>query len=81
MRETVRLRDGSLILAKKRTYREYPMEWIIAHMEQAGFTVLEAVRKPLYYGKTWVDSQLDVAVRHLYVHLLVLLFYDVGGAC
>ncbi len=65
LRETIRLRDATLLLAKRRVYREYPMDWIVAHMEDAGFTVVEAMRVPLSYGKTWVNAQLQVALDHI----------------
>lgn len=65
VREIGRLRDVCLLLADETPYREYPAEWAVDQLEQAGFTVLSARRFANRYRARWVNSQLDMALRRL----------------
>jgi len=63
--EIVRLRDSCILLAGHRCYREYPMDWVLRHLESAGFTIEEARRFPIRYGPEFVNNQLNVCRRKL----------------
>jgi len=63
--EVARLRDACILLAGHRTYREYPLDWVVRHLESAGFEVEDATSFPIRYGMTFVDEQLGVARRKL----------------
>lgn len=65
VRKVAALRDACILLASHRTYREYPQDWVVRHLEQAGFTVLEQQHFPIVYRDRFVDGQLDVCVRKL----------------
>ncbi len=65
VRDIGRLRDTCLLLADETPYREYPAEWAINALNQAGFHVTHAKRFPNRYRPTWVDSQLDMGLRRL----------------
>lgn len=60
-----RLRDACLLLADETPYREYPAEWTVDALTQAGFEVLSAQRFPNRYREKWVHGQLDMAIRRL----------------
>jgi hypothetical protein len=60
-----RLRDASLLLAGERPYREYPLDWVLRSLRQAGFKVLDAQRVPIRYGERFVNSQLDMCTQLL----------------
>ena len=63
--EINRLRDAMILLAGHRCYREYPMEWVLRHLEGAGFVVEEATRIGIVYRARYVDGQLDVCASKL----------------
>ncbi|WP_292033352.1 MULTISPECIES: hypothetical protein [unclassified Brevundimonas] len=65
VREIGRLRDAVLMLADETPYREYPAEWTLNALANAGFRVLSARRFPNRYKAKWVNGQLDMAVRRL----------------
>lgn len=65
VREIGRLRDSVLLLAGETPYREYPAEWTLNALADAGFRVLSARRFPNRYKAKWVNGQLDMAVRRL----------------
>lgn len=65
VREIGRLRDICLLLADETPYREYPAEWVVDQVEQAGFTVLSARRFANRYRARWINSQLDMGLRRL----------------
>ncbi|HWK55480.1 MAG TPA: hypothetical protein VNR18_13970 [Hyphomicrobiales bacterium] len=60
-----RLRDACLLLCNDRPYREYPLDWVLRGMEQAGFRVLDAQRIAIRYGERFIDSQLDMCTQAL----------------
>nr|WP_314072034.1 hypothetical protein [uncultured Roseococcus sp.] len=53
-----RFRDACTLLAGETPYREFPAEWVLARLEQAGFRVLFAQRFPNRYPMAWVEMQL-----------------------
>src|SRR5690606_6664644 len=59
------LRDACLLLAGERPYREYPMDWMLRHLKQAGFRVLDAQRYGIRYGERFINSQLDMCDQRL----------------
>jgi hypothetical protein len=63
--DIVRLRDACILLAGDRMYREYPLDWVLRHLEAADFVVDEAVSVPIRYGRRFVRQQLDVAAKKL----------------
>lgn len=63
--EIARLRDACIQLAGHRCYREYPLDWVVRHVEAAGFRVREATAIPIVYRQRFVDGQLDVCQRKL----------------
>jgi hypothetical protein len=65
IREIARLRDACILLAGHRCYREYPLDWVLRHVEAAGFSVVDAVEMPIVYRRRFVDGQLDVCRRKL----------------
>lgn len=60
-----RLRDACLLLADETPYREYPVEWAVNAIAESGLRVTHAKRFPNRYRETWVDGQLDMALRRL----------------
>lgn len=65
VRDIGRLRDACLLLAGETPYREYPAEWVVNSLEGSGFRVLAGRRFGNRYRETWVNGQLDMAVRRL----------------
>ena len=63
--EIARLRDACILLAGHRCYREYPMDWVIRHLEAADFAVLDAIPMPIVYRERFFNGQLDVAKSKL----------------
>lgn len=60
-----RLRDSCLLLADETPYREYPAEWAVNSLRDAGFRVTDARRFPNRYREAWIDGQLDMGLRRL----------------
>lgn len=60
-----RLRDACLLLADETPYREYPAEWTVDSLQNAGFTVTHMQRFPNRYREKWVHSQLDMGLRRV----------------
>lgn len=65
VREIGRMRDACLLLADETPYREFPAEWAVNSLRDAGFVVTSARRFPNRYREAWVDGQLNMAVRRL----------------
>lgn len=63
--EIGRFRDACLLLAGERAYREFPMDWVIARLEAAGFTVTATRRFPIRYKARFVDGQIDMCATRL----------------
>lgn len=53
-----RFRDGCSLLAGETPYREFPAEWVLHRLAQAGFRILFAQRFPNRYPMEWVEMQL-----------------------
>ena len=60
-----RLRDACLLLGGDLPYREYPMDWVLRKLEQAGFQVIDAHLIGIRYGERFINSQLDMCARAL----------------
>lgn len=60
-----RMRDACLMLADETPYREYPAEWAINSLGEAGYRVRHARRFPNRYRAAWVNRQLDMALRRV----------------
>ena len=65
VRSIGRLRDTSLLLADETPYREYPAEWATHALTESGLRVTHARRFANRYRETWVNGQLDMALRRL----------------
>lgn len=63
--EIARLRDACILLAGHRCYREYPLKWVIRHIERSGYKVQDARSMGIRYGAQFINNQLDVCVRKL----------------
>lgn len=63
--EIGRLRDACLLLCGDRPYREYPMHWVLRHLELAKFRVVDAQRIAIRYGERFVVTQLDLCDQAL----------------
>jgi len=59
------LRDACLLLAGERPYREFPMDWVIRQLGQAGFRILDAQHFPITYRARFVNGQLDMCVDRI----------------
>lgn len=55
-----RLRDACLLLARERPYREYPIEWMMSHVQGVGLKVLGGQKFPIRYRERWLKGQLDM---------------------
>jgi hypothetical protein len=58
--EIGRLRDAVLTLAGELHYREYPLEWVLAHLQRSGFAPVAARKFNIRYKKKFVNSQIDM---------------------
>ncbi|MGX9962915.1 hypothetical protein ACVFYP_06305 [Roseomonas sp. F4] len=56
-----RFRDGCHLLTGETPYREYPAEWVLRQLEQAGLRVIAARRFPNRYDLRWVELQCATA--------------------
>jgi len=63
--EIGRLRDACLLLAGERPYREYPADWVVRHLELAGFRVDAVQHFPIRYRERFVNGQLDMCVDRI----------------
>lgn len=60
-----RLRDTCLLLADETPYREYPAEWTVNALGDAGLRVTHARRFFNCYREAWVNGQIAMARRRL----------------
>jgi hypothetical protein len=60
-----RHRDAVLTLAGERPYREYPLDWVLAALEQAGFAPFAARKFNIRYKAAFVNSQIDMCAPRL----------------
>lgn len=65
VRSIGRFRDACLLLAEETPYREYPAEWVVEQLGQAGFIIESARRFPNRYLEKWVDGQIDMGLRRV----------------
>lgn len=62
-----RLRDAFLLLSGQKAYREFPMSWVEAQLERAGFALVATERFPIRYRARFVNAQLDMCVHRLHL--------------
>jgi hypothetical protein len=55
-----KVRDACILLAGHRCYREYPMDWIIRHLELSGLDVSETRTYPIRYDHGTMVRQINV---------------------
>lgn len=60
-----RYRDACLLHAGEMPYREYPAQWVVDHLQRAGFNVRALKRFKNLYGATFVNSQIDLCKPRL----------------
>lgn len=53
-----RLRDACLLLARERPYREFPLEWMLNHVERVGLKVIGGQKFPIRYRERWLEGQM-----------------------
>jgi len=63
--EIGRLRDSCLLLSGGRPYREYPAQWVLHQLQQAGLKILDARYFPVQYGERFVNNQLNMCKHHI----------------
>lgn len=63
--ELQQLRDACILLAGHRCYREYPLQWVLRQLPQAGFQVEDSWSLPIRFGARYLNSQLGVCRRKL----------------
>jgi len=61
--EIGRLRDSCLLLAGQRPYREYPADWALRQLRQAGFHILQARHFAGQYGAQFIHNHLGVCAQ------------------
>ena len=59
--KVTKLRDACILLAGHRCYREYPVEWIERHLENAGLKIVGSSQFPIMYSHAAIVRQLNVA--------------------
>jgi len=60
-----RLRDACILVAGGRPYREYPQDWVMRHLQAAGFRTLDVLRYPIRYRERFINGQLDLASQYV----------------
>ncbi|SPP32273.1 hypothetical protein ARAF_2314 [Arsenophonus endosymbiont of Aleurodicus floccissimus] len=60
-----RLRDVCLLLAGERPYREYPADWVIYHLQQMGFEIVDLKHYPINYGHNWLIGQMEMCRQRI----------------
>jgi hypothetical protein len=63
--EVRRVRDACILLANHRPYREYPLEWIVRHLQDSGFKVLHTKKCTILHSEESIMRQLKVASSKL----------------
>lgn len=63
--EVRRARDSCILLAGHRPYREFPLEWIVRHLERAGFHVVRSKSFTILHSTDSMTRQLKVAQSKL----------------
>ncbi|CEG35992.1 protein tyrosine phosphatase [Plasmopara halstedii] len=65
IQDVARIRDACLLLASRRCYREYPIDWSHRQLEQSGLEVRNSVRLINVYDRSSITRQLEVGRRHV----------------
>ncbi|KUF94717.1 hypothetical protein AM588_10009163 [Phytophthora nicotianae] len=65
IQEVARTRDACLLLAGRRCYREYPIDWSQRQLEKVGLEVTNSIRLTNVYGRSAITRQLEVGRRHI----------------
>mmetsp|Transcript_14146 Transcript_14146/g.32535 ORF Transcript_14146/g.32535 Transcript_14146/m.32535 type:complete len:437 (+) Transcript_14146:134-1444(+) len=56
-----KVRDACIKLAGDRTYREYPLEWVIRQLERAGLLIVDIRKYPIKHEAQHMIMQINVA--------------------
>ncbi|KAG2523222.1 hypothetical protein JM16_003861 [Phytophthora kernoviae] len=65
IQEVARTRDACLLLAGRRCYREFPIQWCERQLEKTGMNGINSVRLTNIYGRSAITRQLEVGRRHI----------------
>lgn len=57
--EIGRFRDACVLLGNDLPYREYPAQWVVDHLNVAGFAVRKVKHFDIQYKKLFVNAQID----------------------
>ena len=63
--ELHRLRDVCMSLSGQRSFREYPLSWVLRQVTSANFVVEASRCFPLLFGTRYVHDMIDGCVRML----------------
>lgn len=63
--EIGRVRDACLLLAGERPYREFPADWVLRRLGEAGFRMVEIRHFPIRFREHFINSQLDMCLNRL----------------
>jgi len=63
--EIGRFRDACVLLGGDVPYREYPAQWVVDHLQSAGFAVRKVEHFAIDYKKLFVNAQIDIAAHGL----------------
>ena len=63
--EISRLRDACILLAKHRSYREYPMKWVEQNLQSHSLQITQQQKFPVFYVHHFVHEQLQVCLGQL----------------
>lgn len=58
-------RDACVIMAGGNAYREYPAQWVVHHLDNAGFDVKNVKHFKIGYKERFVNAQIDIALHSL----------------
>lgn len=63
--EVRRARDACILMANHRPYREYPISWMVRHLEKSGFKVLHTKKCTILHSEESIMRQVRVASSKL----------------
>ena len=66
--EIGRFRDACILLGGDIPYREYPAQWVVDHLQVAGFKVQDVKHRNIRYKAPFVNAQIDICLPVLEKH-------------
>lgn len=63
--EVRRARDACILMANHRPYREYPLDWMVRHLESSGFKVMHTKKCTILHSEDSIMRQLRVGTSKL----------------